>query len=169
MAKKRRRRNKAHQHRTTTQGAGVTPEAPNKAIRPTPERAQHGKVNVPFGVGKHERPATVECSDMVATLYEGGKITYSQEQAARTFQQLHADYVADLGISTGRSCLDIGPVGHDESDGNPEIAARHRRIVRELGMLRDAELRWVVLQGRRPRDLEAEVLRSALDIIAKTA
>ena len=166
MAKKRKKskHRKSPTQRHNAPKAGATPEAPDRAVRPTLERAQHGKVIIPFGMDKNERPAVIEGNDMVAQLYDAKHITYTQEQAARTFQQLHADYVADLGISTGRSCLDIGPVGHDEGEGNPETAARHRKIVRALGVIRDAELRLVVLSGRKPRDLR--ILRDALDVVS---
>ena len=157
-------RNKATQHALGTTATGPTPDAPSRAVRPPPERAQHGKVILPFGVGKGDRPATVEGGDMVAKIYENGDISYTQEQAARSFEQLHADYVSDLGISTGRSCLDIGPVGHDEGEGNPEVAARYKKIVRALGMQRDAELRLVVLGSRKPRSLP--MLRDALNVVA---
>jgi hypothetical protein len=161
---KHKKRPHAGQQRQDTPKAVGAPEEPTFALRPPPERQQHGKVILPFGVGKNERPATVEGVDMVAKLYEGGQLTYTQEQAARSFQQLHADYVADLGVSTGRSCLDIGPVGHDAGDGNPEVAARHRRIVRALGMIREAEVRRVVLSGQRPRNLL--VLKDGLNVVA---
>lgn len=140
------------------------PEPRGKAVRPTPERLRQGSVSVPYGVGKHERPALVLDGDMVAHLYEAGVISYTQEQAARCFQQLHADYVAELGISTGRSCLDIGPVGHDEGEGNPDIAARHRKIVRALGIQRDAEIRHVTIGGKKPRNIP--MLRDALNVVS---
>lgn len=140
------------------------PEGRVTAVRPTPERASHAVVRLPTGQGKDDRPAVVEADDMVARLYEGGVLSYDQEQAARRFQQLHADYMQELGLSTGRSCLDIGPVGHDGGEGNPAVLARHKAITQALGLIRDAELRRVVIRDNKPRDLLA--LKSALTVVA---
>lgn len=165
-------KNKKPKHRAKKWTVGRDPGAsaptptdqPDFATRPTPERAQHHTVRLPEGAGKQERPAVIVDGDQIAALYEAKRITYGQEQAARGFQQLHFDYVAQIGINTGRSCLDIGPVGYDASDGNPELERRHRELTRALGMIRDAELRRVALNNRRPWDIA--VLRSALDVVA---
>jgi len=102
--------------------------------------------------------------DAVARLYDLGQINYAQEQAARHIQEAHAAFRAELGLSTGRSCLDIGPVGHDEGDGNVEAYLAYRRITERLTTWQRGAIEWTVCSGKTPGNLP--LLRGALDVVA---
>lgn len=143
----------------------LVPSAPEGlSERPTAERLLRGKWALPQGMGKHEQPAVDLEADVVGLMYERGFLTPHQEQAARTVQRAYADYSAELGLSRGRSCLDISPVGHDEGDGNPEAMAEWRSITGKLSYWQRGALEWTVINGHAPGNLE--LLRSALDAVA---
>lgn len=143
----------------------VTPIASEgRSERPTAERLKRGKWALPQGMGKHEQPAVDLEADEIGRLYEKGDITTHQEQAARTAQQAHADYSAELGLSLGRSCLDMSPVGHDDSDGNPEAMAAWRNITGKLTYWQEGALVWTAIHGHEPGNLP--LLCEALDAIA---
>jgi len=63
--------------------------------RPTWERLQHGCWAEPSGMGKNMQPIVDLASDMIGELYQGRQITTAQEQAARTFQEVRAEW-ADM-------------------------------------------------------------------------
>lgn len=162
------RSNKAkrrRKHRKQQERPEVALNTPDRAVRPPKDRARHNTVRIPRGMGKNELPALVVDCDPIAAMYEAKQITYSQEQAARVYEQAYADNLAELGVSTGRSCLDIGPVGHDEGDGNPEAIARYRRITRAVGMFELRELERVVVDRKTCRRLP--LLQSALTKISE--
>lgn len=166
--RRQRARQKAQKARMTFPGCAppkVTQSAPeDRSERPTGERMRRGKWAMPQGMGKHEQPAVDLEADAVGLMYERGFITTHQEQAARTAQQAYADYAAELGLSSGRSCLDISPVGYDEGDGNPEAMAAWRSITGKLTYWQKGAVEWTVINGHAPGNLE--LLRSALDAIA---
>lgn len=138
------------------------PATSSEAVRPTPERMSHGEVVLPRGPGRKDAPARVAVPDCIAALcIEPRKLTQAQENAARAYEELRWRVRLDLGLSQGRSCLDIGPVGHDDGEGDAELAAEWRRVRTKLGLPAIAVLDAVVMEGRWPRDLTA--FRKALD------
>ena len=132
-----------------------------EAIRPTPERIGKGAFKMPTGPGRKLLPAVDEAHDTIAKLHKAGLITDDQEQAARDWQDLKAAVRAELGVSQGRSCLDISPVGHDSDEGNPALMERWLKIEAELGSFKTGCLDWVCVLGHRPANLG--LLKSALD------
>lgn len=136
-----------------------------EAVRPTPEREAKGQFRMPSGRGKQRLPAVDEHHDTVARLHAAGLLSDAQETAARDWNALKQDVRAEMGISQGRSCLDISPVGHDSHDGNPEIMQRWRRVEAELGPLKTGCLDYTAVLGHPPRNLP--LLRAALDQFGK--
>lgn len=136
-----------------------------EAVRPTPEREAKGRFRMPSGRGKQRLPAIDEHHDTIAKLHIAKLLSDSQEAAARDWQALKADVRAELGISQGRSCLDISPVGHDSHDGNPEVMQRWRRVEAELGPWKTGALDYTCVLGHPPRNLP--LLRAALNLFAR--
>ena len=136
-----------------------------EAVRPTPEREAKGQFRMPSGRGKQRLPAVDEHHDTVARLHAAGLLSDAQETAARDWNALKQDVRAEMGISQGRSCLDISPVGHDSHDGNPEIMQRWRRVEAELGPLKTGALDYTCVLGHPPRNLP--LLRVALNLFAR--
>lgn len=133
--------------------------------RPTWERLQHGCWAEPSGMGKDMQPIVDLASDMIGELYQGRQITTAQEQAARTFQEVRAAWVAELDLAGFKSCLAGGVGGYDGGDGNPEAKAAYQAIERRIGMVKTAilEIECAKLAGAKPNDLIA--LRRALDVM----
>ena len=136
-----------------------------EAVRPTPEREAKGQFRMPSGRGKQRLPAVDEHHDTVARLHAAGLLSDAQETAARDWNALKQDVRAEMGISQGRSCLDISPVGHDSHDGNPEIMQRWRRVEAELGPCKTGALDYTCVFGHPPRNLP--LLRAALNLFAR--
>jgi len=134
--------------------------------RPTAERLRQGKWATPQGTGKSQQPMVDLASDMIGALYEARKISISQEQAARVFQQLRDAYVAEFDLSGFKSCLAGGVSGHDDSDGNPEAKKAYEDLEKRIGMVKTAILEIECAKGpdRKPNDLIA--LHRALDAVA---
>lgn len=130
--------------------------------RPTPERMERGI----WSIGTKHAPVIDLACDMVGELYALNMLTYSQEQAARRFQEIVADYMADLAVPQYRSCLAEGFGGYDSSDGDVEAARRYTALKLRCGAVRFAYLRTELDKpaGKRPRDIA--VLRNALDKLA---
>lgn len=134
------------------------------AIRPTPERMARGAVKLPKGRGSQSMPAVDEAHDIIAAMHRARLLTDTQEQAARDWQALKMAVRAELGINQGRSCLDISPAGHDDTDGNPEVMQRWREVEERLGWVKTGALDWTVIFGRKPGNLA--LLQDALDALA---
>ena len=136
-----------------------------EAIRPTPERIGKGAFKMQTGPGRKLLPAVDEAHDTIAKLHKAGLITDDQEQAARDWQDLKAAIRAELGLSQGRSCLDMTPCGHDNDDGDPALMQRWERIEAELGSWRTGALDYTCVLGHPPANLG--LLKSALDLFRK--
>ena len=133
-----------------------------EAIRPTPERIGKGSFKMPTGPGRKLLPAVDEAHDTIAKLHKAGLISDDQEQAARDWQDLKAAIRAELGLSQGRSCLDMTPCGHDNDDGDPALMQRWERVEAELGSFKTGALDWTCVLGHPPANLG--LLKSALDL-----
>lgn len=135
-----------------------------EAIRPTAERLRKGEFRMPTGPERKSLPAVDEAHDVIAKLHRAGLISSIQEDAARSWQALKAAIRAELGISQGRSCLDMSPVGHDNDEGDPDLMRRWREIEAELGSWKTGALDFTCVLGHPPRNLP--LLRAALDAYA---
>jgi hypothetical protein len=134
-----------------------------ESSRPTTERKSRGTWAEPQGMGKHERPVVDLASDEIGRLYQAGRITSGQEQAARHFEELRAAYLDELpDVREFKSCLAGSIPGFDDGDGNPEVIAAYRKAERRMTLPQRREL-LIVLNGERPRNIET--LRAALDAI----
>lgn len=150
---------------TPQASAQAVTEPRNEAIRPTPERRAKGSFRMPKGQLRHTMPAHDEAHDTIAKLHRAGLISDAQESSARDWQRLKADVRAELGINQGRSCLDISPIGHDDSEGDPELMARWREIEAELGSWKVGCLDWTCVLGHPPANLD--LFRSALNAFGR--
>ncbi len=174
-AAKRRARKKA---RTASKMAfgGVVPQKYNKtptapaqkarghAERPTPERMARGVWAEPVGAIKSQQPVVDIAHDMIGRLHCEKRITGAQEQAARSYQETCAAYLAEMpDIGGYKSCLNGGTGGHDDSDGDPAIFAAMRSLERRVGIIGSAELYRVCIAGDHPRNIK--ILRNALDAV----
>ena len=137
-----------------------------EAIRPTVERLRKGSFRMPTGPERKSLPAVDEAHDAVAKLHRAGLISDEQEQAARDWADLKAAIRAELGVSQGRSCLDMSPVVHDNDEGNPDLMQRWLRIEAELGSFKTGALDWTCILGHRPANLD--LFRVSLDLFRAT-
>lgn len=169
-AEKRRRRKKARtEAQSPVAGSGsqnrdltpsALPDRPNN--RPTAERMARGAWAMPQGAQKSRQPVVDAASDMVGWLLVSKKITHSQEQAARHFQELRGRYMDELPeISGYKSCLAGSVPGFDDGDGDAAVIAEYRRIERKLTIPQRREVLRVCDMGEKPANIE--LLRSALD------
>lgn len=136
-----------------------------EAVRPTVERMRKGEFRMPTGPERKSLPAVDEAHDTIAKMHRAGLINDDQEQAARDWQDLKAAVRAELGVSQGRSCLDISPVGHDNDEGNPALMERWLKVEAELGSFKTGALDWTCVLGHPPANLG--LFRVALDGFAK--
>jgi hypothetical protein len=100
---------------------------------------------------------------MIGKLRCVGKITADQEQVARDVQEAWVVYCAELSLNTGRSCLDIGPVGYDGGDGNPAAIKRWRAVTGKLNTWQYGALVHTVCQDNPPGNLR--LLVDALNVL----
>jgi hypothetical protein len=143
-------------------GAEIGPSV--EASRPTSQRMSRGTWAKPQGMGKHERPVVDLASDEIGRLYQAGRITGTQEQAARQYQELRAAYLAELPDVRGfKSCLAGSVPGFDDSDGDPQVIAAWRKCEGRLSQAQRREMLIVCDMDERPRSLG--VLLDALDAI----
>lgn len=147
-------------------GTQAWPSGDRLTARPTPERMAHGKWVSPQGSGKHMQPMVDMASDMLGRLYISGQITTSQEQAARTFQQVRAAYIQELGTKGYGSCLADNQSGYDGGDGDPSVIAEYTALEWKVGRINIACLKIECDKSadQSPGDLGA--LRRALDAVA---
>lgn len=102
--------------------------------RPTPERRKKGRFRQVdtenAGESYYIDSATFDIDDM----HDRGSISPEQWQAVERFADRVLAYRAQAPIKSGsRSCLDFSPVGHDDSDGDPQVSADCREISDRLG------------------------------------
>ena len=132
--------------------------------RPTDERKLRGKWHVPKGSDRRTRPMIDMESDEIARLYVSKKITHAQEQSARSFQQIRANYLKELPDITGyKSCLSGSVPGYDDGDGNPVVIATYRSIEAKLSLPERRELLRVADSNEKCRHID--LLQSALDVV----
>jgi len=169
-----RRKKKAAQGQQSPQAARVAEIATNatggpeigQTTRPTPERMALGKWIKPQGADKRSQPMVDTANDMIGRLYQQGQLTASQEQSARTFQELWAAYRSELGVSEYRSCLAGGVGAHDESDGRPEVYAAWYGLCDKIGRVSVAAIKMHVERGADEKPINLPALKSALDRVA---
>lgn len=168
------RRKKARTQGQSAPMAAITPEAQKStaptqnftAVRPTAERMAQGKWAAPQGPGKRSQPMVDLASDMIGHLYQQGKISTAQEQAARTFQELWASYRSEIGASEYRSCLAGGVGAHDEGDGNPAVYAAWYGLCNKIGGRAVSVIKSNVERQAGEKPINIWALRSALDRVA---
>lgn len=154
-----------------TSGDGVTqipsPPTSRRAVRPTAQRMAQGKWAEPQGALQSQQPMVDLASDMIGALYQGRKITNTQEQAARLFQELRAGYLAEIGTRGYRSCLADNQSGFDGGDGNVEVVQAYRSLEGRIGRVCVTALVLEVDKrpDQRPHDLG--VLKNALNVVAR--
>ena len=102
---------------------------------------------------------------MIGVLFEDGRITGSQEQAARTFQQLRAAFLAALGTRGFGSCLADNQAGYDSGDGDGEAEAAYNSLVEKIGKPRAACLCREVNRESRQKPINLRLLRLSLDAV----
>lgn len=137
-------------------------------VRPTPAQQRQGAYRLPSGKGHATAPALNLKADCIAALMiPPARLTPDQHDAALDWREMRRALILELGVSTGRSCLDIGPVGHDETDGDAALADRWQRARLALGPLRVRVLDRTCVDGAWPQDLD--VLHEALDRFAAFA
>ena len=104
--------------------------------------------------------------DAIDALVAAGALPDTAHSAAEDYARLAR---AVRGSPAQRSCLDIGPVGHDGEHEDPQAARDWRdwrEVQRRMGMRADAELSRLLWQGDgRVRDLGA--LRQGLQVVAE--
>ena len=120
---------------------------------------------MPTGPGKREQPMTDEASDMIGRLLIEGKLSISQEQAARRFQEAHTAYQASIGLSGYKSCLAGGSGAYDSSDGDPAAEAAYRNIRNRIGAIRSARLQVEVAKLAHERPMDLGYLKGCLDML----
>lgn len=146
-----------------------TPEAPDRAERPTDHRLARGVWAKPQGAMKSAQPFVDMASDAVGRLHHAGLINNAEEQAARQFQAARQAYLEELpDISGFKSCIAGGIPGYDDGDGDPRVIEEYRRLEKLVG-LRDRSLVIAVCEeGHVPSTWDGLVkLKGALWRIAR--
>lgn len=133
-------------------------------VNPTPERWARGV----WHQGTNREGAHVDvASDMIGRLGYEGKLNGTQVEAARTFQELRAGYVAELGVPGYGSCLDVEPSGHDSGDGNVQAVRTYEAMSDRIGRIKTAILCDECDKGPDQQPDNLEVLRNALNVVAQ--
>lgn len=165
MTKARKRRNKSsHKGQSAAVAADIWEDRPDKA-RPTPERRKHGAWRLVDGEDAGVTVAVDEGAHILDRLHAAGLIDADQRQGG-------LDLAALLDrtrlVSSGRSCLDMEPVGYegDYATAAEEHDADERRMVYlTLGTFTFHECRRVCQEQLPPRDMDR--LRRGLDLCAQ--
>lgn len=110
----------------------VEADEPHEAT-PTPEQIGKGMYDAPTGLGRRHKPFINTAPDLIGVLFRQNRISAAEEQAARHFQQVRAGYIAEIGISGYRSCLDQSRGGYDGTDGDPAAVAAYDALRKLLG------------------------------------
>lgn len=165
LAKKRNNQREQPQRAATEGLRVITNDRPTN--RPTPERYARGNWAEPRGQDKRTAPTVDLQPDMIGRLHQDGKLTISQEQAARTWQELHTAYVAELEVPGYKSCIAGSTSGHDESDGNPEVVQAYYALRDRIGRPKSALLASECYKQPHERCKDLPSLRNALDCVAR--
>ncbi len=140
------------------------PQPPRKALeatRPTKERLARGV----WFEGSRKAPLIDMAEDMIGRLAQERKLTPPQVDAARLFQQLRADYVAELDVTGFKSCLAGGSGGYDSGDGNPEAKRAYEALQEKIGRVKVACLVVECEKAGDQHPWSLDVLRTALDAV----
>lgn len=97
--------------------------------RPTPERARKGAYRIGETKDAGIRYAIDEHSDPLQRAYAQKLIEPWEWDAAEAFEELARRNMGDVGQ---RSCINFEPVGHDDTDGDVEAAAKWKVIRMKL-------------------------------------
>jgi len=138
----------------------------HETSRPTPERHSKGVWAQPQGGAKDQQPMVDLASDMIGALYQAKKLTASQEQAARLFQELRAGYLAEIGTRGYGSCLADNQTGYDGGDGNEAVIKAYRSLEGSIGHIKTACLILETEKGPDQQPYDLSVLRRSLDCMA---
>lgn len=71
--------------------------------------------------------------DLIGLLHQRGQITDAEEQAARIYQQLRMEYLAELQTRGFGSCLADNMAGHKSDEGRAGIIREYRYIEQKVG------------------------------------
>lgn len=170
-AQSKKKRSRIEAYKCPTCGAFHVGQRPRKAGRrpverstvprryqeqPTPERLEKGV----WLVDQKEARRDVATAP-IDRLEHSGTIDNDQASAGRQFEQLWRAQNEIHGIRD--SCTIWEPKGFASDDGPIEAAERWRKLCRHLGMLREAQLRWVCVDHNDPRPRDIGALREALN------
>ena len=129
--------------------------------RPTPERASRGVWGLFETEDAGVRHAKDHATHPIDALEWRGVLSSDQASAARDYEAL---YRAQCEVAGARDSTTIWePRGHDETDGPVEERKRYRELCRDLGMIRERRLQWVIIEQREPRPHEIGQLREDLN------
>ena len=147
--------------RSGAQKLSLRSVARRQSMKPTAERKAHGV----WVEGKDAQPDVDLASDMFGAMYQAREITQQQLEAARAFQEVRAAFVAELGVSSYRSCLAGGVGGHDDGEGNPDVFKEYRRMTRGLSRAQVRHLEIASEMTAQDKLFSLPVIRDALEAI----
>jgi hypothetical protein len=162
------RRNKRAQNKATPpKWAAVGDAAPiatQLTARPTDERLARGHWTAPDSKGG----AFVDLAcDMIGRMFVSKLITEQQAQSARTFSEVYAAYLDEIGITESKSCLAVSSGGFDPSDGNEAVFKRYYAIRDRIGRVKTSLLQTECGKSADGKPHNLLALRNALDCLAK--
>jgi hypothetical protein len=161
------RRNKRAQNKATPQEwpavRDVASIATKPTSRPTDERLARGSWTAPDSKGG----AFVDLAcDMIGRLFFSKQITEQQAQEARTFSEVYAAYLEEIGITESKSCLAVSSGGFDPSDGNEAVFKRYYAIRDRIGRVKTSLLQTECCKSADDKPVNLSALRNALDCLA---
>jgi hypothetical protein len=137
--------------------------ATQPTARPTDERLARGQWTAPDSNGG----AFVDLAcDMIGRLLVSKQITQQQSQEARTFSEVYAAYLEEIGISESKSCLAVSSGGFDPSDGNEAVFKRYYAIRDRIGRVKTSLLQTECSKSADDKPANLLALRNALDCLA---
>jgi hypothetical protein len=104
---------------------------------------------------------------MIGLLHQRGEISDAEEQAARVFQELRGDYLAELQTRGFGSCLADNMAGHNSDDGRAEVIRAYRQIEKAAGFTAIAHLSGEVFKTSDEKPHLIGLTRFALKAIAE--
>jgi len=133
---------------------------PAETAKPTKERLAHGA----WVIGKRDEPSVDLASDMIGALHCQRRITDAQLQAARAWQELRAEWLAEFPDIAGfKSCLHGSVPGYDDGEGNPAVMRAYRQMEQRLTLPQRRIMLLVCDQGQKPANIA--LLRQGLDAL----
>lgn len=143
-----------------------TTPAQEREVAPTTEqRAKAAYAKPGEGKGNNAGHWRNLHPDMIGRLHHEGKLSQSQYEAARLWQEIRAAWVAELGTPGYGSCLADNQSGYDAGDGNIAAVRAYTAMRDKIGRVASSVLSIECDKGadRRPSDLV--FLRVALNRI----